>query len=185
VFCNFVAASPNQKYFRRQLIQLEAQRVKRPNSLEHKHPVLYLFYGHLFNAAKNYIDALNYYTKAYKIAPNDPLICFSLGLAHIQRAMQRKSRNRHEHVSCGLCMIFKYQELVNFSQESYYNLGRIFQHLELNHLAVEYYEKVFSTKPLDRVPNFSQEAAYNLSLIYSVDGSPHLANEILMKYCSF
>jgi general transcription factor 3C polypeptide 3 (transcription factor C subunit 4) len=123
------AMSPNQKHFLRQVRILEKQAKRNPHSLEYKNPVLYTLYGHICAAVRNHLDATQYYTKAYRLAPNDPMINLSLGIAHLQRAMQRKSQNRHHHIICGFTYIFNYQELVGETQETCYNLGRAFHHL--------------------------------------------------------
>ena len=103
--------------------------MKASPTLENQNPILYTLYGHIFNLARSFVPAIQYYMKAYRLAPKDPLINLSLGIAHIQRSMQRKSKDRHEHINCGLLFMMQYQELVGETQESHYNMGRIFHHI--------------------------------------------------------
>ena len=179
------AANHNQKYFMRQLNNLEKKSLQNPNSLEYKNPILYLLYGHILNFAKSYVDALGYYTKAYRLAPQDPLINLSLGLSHLQRGMQRRAMNRHEHIACGLTFIFQYHDLSGQTQESFYNVARAFHHIGLDHLAQDYYLKVCETDSVSKELNLSKEAAYNLSLLYLKSGSPILSRQILSRYCRY
>lgn len=97
-----------------------------------------MLYGHVLNCARSFLDAITYYMKAYRLAPKDPLINLSLGIVHIQRAMQRKALNRHEHLSCGIAFLLQYQEIVGENQETNYNLGRAFHHVGmfLNYLTL-------------------------------------------------
>jgi len=41
------------------------------------------------------INKIDYYSKAFKLAPEDPIINLSLGIVHLHRAMQRQADNRH------------------------------------------------------------------------------------------
>ena len=45
-----------------------------------------------------------YLLQAYDYAPNDPLVCLSLAIASVGRAMQRQSDNRH-HLIAQVCPI--------------------------------------------------------------------------------
>jgi hypothetical protein len=42
--------------------------------------------------------ALTYYLKAFRSNPNDPLINMCTGICYLQRAMQRRSENRHSQI---------------------------------------------------------------------------------------
>ena len=123
------ASNPNQKHFHRQIRALEKEFKKNQRSNDFKNPVLHTLYGHICSAARSFLDAIQHYTKAYRMAPQDPMINLSLGIAHIQRSMQRKSQNRHHHIACGFTYIFNYQEIVGETPETNYNLGRAFHHL--------------------------------------------------------
>ncbi|CAE7227038.1 unnamed protein product [Rhizoctonia solani] len=78
--------------------------------------------------------SMDYLLKAYDIAPNDPVICLSLGTACIGRAMQRQADNRNHMVTQGFAFLSKYRSLRASGgtlkvEEVDYNLGRAFQQL--------------------------------------------------------
>ncbi|KAG8732634.1 transcription factor TFIIIC subunit tfc4 [Ceratobasidium sp. 423] len=79
-------------------------------------------------------DDIDYLLKAYDMAPNDPVICLSLGTACIGRAMQRQADNRNHMVTQGFAFLSKYRSLRADegplkAEEVDYNLGRGFQQL--------------------------------------------------------
>lgn len=57
------------------------------------------------------------------------MINFSLGLAHLHRAMQRKSDNRHLHIMQGFTFIMRYHELRGENMEASFNVARAFHQL--------------------------------------------------------
>ncbi|KAI9014686.1 hypothetical protein BC832DRAFT_546156 [Gaertneriomyces semiglobifer] len=182
------AMSSSYKYFLRQLRAAKKVAEKNPHTLDIKNPLLYTTYGHLMQAARSYLSAIAFFVKAYALCPEDPLINLSLGVAHLLRAMQRKSENRHLHVVQGLTFIMRYHTIRGETQEASYNVGRAFHHIGLNHLAIPYYEKVLHLSDEGKLPDPSLdlkgEAAYNLSLIYISSGSVGLAEEVLRNYCT-
>ncbi|CCO35244.1 General transcription factor 3C polypeptide 3 AltName: Full=Transcription factor IIIC 102 kDa subunit [Rhizoctonia solani AG-1 IB] len=56
-------------------------------------------YGQISGGTRSYQSAIYYLLKAYDTAPNDPVICLSLGAACIGRAMQRQADNRNHMVT--------------------------------------------------------------------------------------
>ena len=75
-------------------------------------------------------------------------------------------------------------------QETHYNLGRAFQELKMNHLAVAQYTKAISLaenskKLASSCLNVTKEAAHNLVLIYKQSGAFDLALEIMLKHLTF
>ncbi|CAE6500210.1 unnamed protein product, partial [Rhizoctonia solani] len=56
-------------------------------------------YGQISGGTRSYQSAIYYLLKAYDMAPNDPVICLSLGTACIGRAMQRQADNRNHMVT--------------------------------------------------------------------------------------
>ena len=164
---------------------MDKEAKKSRNSLEFKNPVLYTLHGHISSCSRSYLDALNFYMKAYKLAPKDPLINLCIGVAHLHRGMQRKASDRHEHIICAFMFLQQYQEFCTSKLESFYNLGRAFHHIGLYHLAIISYEKALSFGTTSEENNLCHEIAYNLSLIYCQSGSYLLAREILKKYNTF
>ncbi|KAJ3039545.1 transcription factor TFIIIC subunit tfc4 [Rhizophlyctis rosea] len=196
-----------QKYFLRQIRLMEAGMKQSPNDPSYKNATILSVYGHILLAARSYLAALTYYIRAFRIAPDDPLINFALGVTHIHRAMQRKSDNRHRHIMQGVTFMLRYHELVGGTSEADYNLGRMFHQIGLNHMAVNYYEKVIAAhekkgaasslkkkkkkageggnggREFDE-SNLVRETAYNLHLLYVANGSFGLAQVMLRDYCS-
>ena len=93
-----------------------------------------------------------YLLQAYDYAPDDPLICLSLAIASVGRAMQRQSDNRHHlitqvnlfhliyhthsYASQGMAFLSRYRELRGETapcvEEVEYNFGRVFQQLGMH-----------------------------------------------------
>lgn len=159
--------------------------------LTREHPQLLYIYACLLGSNRSYSSPIVYLTRVYREYYNDPTICFSLGLAHVHRSMQRNSSNRHLQVLQGMSYLMEYREarLKNATvyelQEIEYNFGRLFQMIGLPTLAVKHYEKVLGFH--DQIagdPEYDMlvEAAYNLSLIYTIDGNTKKARLLYEKY---
>ncbi|KAH6582485.1 hypothetical protein BASA61_008515 [Batrachochytrium salamandrivorans] len=174
------ASSPNLKYFTRQIRAIEGNTPAYGNLLT-EYPLLHILHGHILSLGRVYNGAIEHYMCAYSASPDDPMVNFALGSAHLHRAMQRKSDSRHIHVIQGFTFLFRYAELRDKPFETDYNLGRAFHMLGLTHLAVPYYRKVVDEKQ----SQFSHWAAYNLSLIYISVGSYGLSQRILQQHCTF
>ncbi|CAJ0749398.1 2726_t:CDS:10, partial [Entrophospora sp. SA101] len=190
----------SQKYFLRQIKAMDS-------GISDSSPTkpdagLLTLYGHILGCSRSYNGALGYYARAALVKPKDPLVCFSMGLAYLHRAMQRKTSNRHLQILQGFNFLYEYYELKGKNQEAEYNLGHAFHQLGLTHLAIPHYEKALKlpsvnqilkqkidkkkqleTDENEEVENFEEndptdirkEAAYNLYLIYMETGSPALA----------
>ncbi|CAH1768656.1 5990_t:CDS:2, partial [Entrophospora sp. SA101] len=202
-------AANSQKYFLRQIKAMDS-------GISDSSPTkpdagLLTLYGHILGCSRSYNGALGYYARAALVKPKDPLVCFSMGLAYLHRAMQRKTSNRHLQILQGFNFLYEYYELKGKNQEAEYNLGHAFHQLGLTHLAIPHYEKALKlpsvnqilkqkidkkkqleTDENEEVENFEEndptdirkEAAYNLYLIYMETGSPALAQMLLKKYCA-
>jgi len=75
-------------------------------------------------------------------------------------------------------------------QEVFYNVGRIFQTVQMNHVAHRMYERALELA--DRFPqlkvtkmNLTKEAAFNLYQIYRMSGASDLALDVLDRYLTF
>ncbi|CAJ0842761.1 8127_t:CDS:10, partial [Entrophospora sp. SA101] len=206
---NGALAANSQKYFLRQIKAMDS-------GISDSSPTkpdagLLTLYGHILGCSRSYNGALGYYARAALVKPKDPLVCFSMGLAYLHRAMQRKTSNRHLQILQGFNFLYEYYELKGKNQEAEYNLGHAFHQLGLTHLAIPHYEKALKlpsvnqilkqkidkkkqleTDENEEVENFEEndptdirkEAAYNLYLIYMETGSPALAQMLLKKYCA-
>lgn len=72
---------------------------------------LLMLYGHILASGRSYISALNYYTRAYAVLPDNPMITFCIGLAYLHRSMQRQSENRHMQALQGMTFLFEYYDM--------------------------------------------------------------------------
>ncbi|KAH7325447.1 hypothetical protein B0J17DRAFT_581386, partial [Rhizoctonia solani] len=169
-------------------------------SVSNPHPVLptkesptyTTVYGQISGGTRSYQSAIYYLLKAYDMAPNDPVICLSLGVACIGRAMQRQADNRNH---MGFAFLSKYRSLRASegplkTEEVEYNLGRGFQQLGLQAFAQKHYQTVLESVDKRQKANSSaplgiaKETAYNLSLIYVVSGSAPLAQDLYRRWLS-
>lgn len=155
--------------------------------------VLLVSYGHVMIGSRSYVQALHYYGRAYALAPSDPLISLSIGLAYLHRAMQRQSNNRQYQILQGMTFLFQYYELrrsmgVYEHQEAEFNIARAFHQLGLTHLAVPYYERVLSLVISDSIEHvyfdLRRHAVYNLLLIYTTSGNLSCARGFVDTYLS-
>ncbi|KAJ3290235.1 transcription factor TFIIIC subunit tfc4 [Rhizoclosmatium sp. JEL0117] len=172
------------KHFMRQIKQFHEYLNKHPESEIHKNPILLTLYGHIVFSARSYASALKLYLEAYTLSPRDPLINLSVGLAYIHWAMQRRIDDRHKRILQGFTFLYQYEEIRGGSPEALYNIGRAFHQLGLNHLAVEYYERVLKTEDMSGLWP-TKEAAYNLALILHANGSSMLAQAVLEQHITF
>ncbi|KAI9094911.1 hypothetical protein DFS34DRAFT_627662 [Phlyctochytrium arcticum] len=207
------AMSSSVKYFVRQLKHMSKMHLEHPDRSEYQNMVLLTTYGHILQAGRSYLAAIGVYTQAFQYVPDDPMINLSLGIAHLHRAMQRKSDNRHQHVIYGFTFVMRYYELVGGDEgvergkgDAAFNVARAFHQIGLTYLAIPYYEKVLKiserlaptsdvneSNPISgttalpsQTPfeDLKSEAAYNLSMIYIANGSTELAERLLRKYCT-
>ncbi|CAE6532833.1 unnamed protein product [Rhizoctonia solani] len=107
-------------------------------------------YGQISGGTRSYQSAIYYLLKAYDMAPTDPVICLSLGVACIGRAMQRQADNRNHMVIQGFAFLSKYRSLRACegslkAEEVEYNLGRGFQQLGLQAFAQKHYQVVLES----------------------------------------
>ncbi|KAI8802941.1 hypothetical protein BJ742DRAFT_526487 [Cladochytrium replicatum] len=175
-------------------------------------PLLLTNYAHIFSVGRTFVKAIEMYTRAYQLCPQDPVLLLSLGVSYLHRAMQRKSENRHLHVVQGMTLIHRYEEAMTGTLESagqvvtrdlnallrkreaYYNLARAYHMIGLNHLACQYYEKLLRDEEWGTVtatiqeysgavPPLQREGAYNYSLLHIASGNPAMALYLLQKFC--
>lgn len=166
-------------------------------SEEREGPILLTIYGQILAASRSYVPSLSYYMRAFAIAPEDPMVLFSTGLAHLHRALQRQSNNRHLQIVQGLSYLIDYYRTRTVAtkgtssswveeQEVNYNLGRAFQMLGLPSLSIKYYERVLQLNPSKnkeaQIYNMQLDAAYNLQMLYVMSGNSKLAKMIVDKY---
>lgn len=138
------------------------------------------------------------------------MICLSLAIASVGRAMQRQSDNRHHLIAQAMAFMMHYRNLRGSNYETLseveYNFGRVFHQLGLYSQAAKHYESVFLLAEKELVKVYSivllasflnyvqevkcdsdctQEAAYNLAMIYTITGATGLAESIYSNWLSF
>lgn len=196
----FYNSNNNQKYALRQIKAIDsiiknkaitgaARVMDQTVQIESENPLLLSLYAHIMLVGRSYVPAINYLSGALLLAPKDPVLLLSTGVAHIHRAIQRQTTNRHLQIVQGLSYLMQYYEIRSKegpgqTMEAQYNIGRTFQTLSLPSLAATYYHRVLDTpeEKIDSVYDFRYEAAYNLHLIYTVSGNGKLARQIIDEY---
>lgn len=136
-----------------------------PQGLPSPDPSLLVFYGHLLTHNGSYANALNYFLRAYAIAPTAPLTLFSIATAYIQVAMKRVAENRHYSILLGLAFFGEYKRRRLGSvrkggrvwrqrrMEVAYNEARAWHFLGLAHLAMPKYERCLAIAGGEAVPD--------------------------------
>jgi len=153
-------------------------------------PIPLIVYGQMCTVAKSYQSAIFYLLHAYDYCPDDPVICLSLAIASIGRAMQRQSDNRHHLVTQGMAFLSRYRALRKTLPEGIdeieFNFGRAFQQLGLHSHAAQHYERVLelAERKSSDDPGLAREAAYNLGQLYVMTGAIPLAQAIYRKWLS-
>ncbi|KAG7816932.1 hypothetical protein KL928_004396 [Ogataea angusta] len=189
--------APNQKYILRQIKTHDSLKEKRDISgmaaitntnvdTDKFHPLLNYIYSTFLYMNKSYTAALTYSLKIYRDYYNDPSLVFLMGLANLHRSMQRQTINKNFQIIQGLSFMLEYAQLRRagggYEMEINYNLGRTFNLLGLNTLALQFYEQVLLLDEPDDAYNLKYEAAYNSYLIYCYNGNFKLAEELMDKY---
>lgn len=155
--------------------------------------------GHCSMLQGRYSEALSEYLHAYKSAPHEPVISLCIAAAMLNKACVKKMVGRHQLVIQAFAFLQEYGSKRPGKlgeMESCYNIGRGAQALGLDHLAVQFYERVIPPVAVDEgggdevafiEPNTSveREAAYNLALIYQSSGSIQLAKQLTRRYLTF
>ena len=148
--------------------------------------VLYIL-GVQLMVNRNFVSAIQFLGRAFHILPNEPLVVFCLGIAQLQRAMQRRSANRHADIMMAIGFLDKYKSLrlsrewMWLKQEVSYNIGRAFHFIGAFHLAVHQYNAALAMKS-DSPQDISKEVAHNLFTLYRTNGSDRLASSIVKQY---
>ncbi|OJD18911.1 hypothetical protein AJ78_01097 [Emergomyces pasteurianus Ep9510] len=108
---------------------------------------LLVLYGHILYAGTSFTNALNYFFRAYALAPENPVVLLSIGLSYIHHSLKRQSDNRHYLIMQGLSFLQEYRCVREKSpipqerQEVEFNFARVWQMLGLTHLAVQGYQR--------------------------------------------
>ncbi|KAL1393903.1 hypothetical protein HDK64DRAFT_196036 [Phyllosticta capitalensis] len=170
-----------------------------PEGISEINVALLVMYGRVLSSGGTFLNALNYYFRAYSLSPDDPMLNFSIAIAYIQHAMKRQSENRQYQIQQGLAFLYQYYKLrteknvATLSQEAEFNVARVWHTLGLVHLALPNYEKVLAlsedvreenaTKFGDAVVDeFAAEAAFSIQMILSLTEELRGARAITEKW---
>lgn len=144
-----------------------------------------LFLGNNFLISGRYLVALKYYLE-YHEKCRDPLSAFLIAVTILVMAAQRTVDKHHNLILQGMAYMQTYRNLRKCDQEVNYNMGRVYQMLNINNLAIEYYERALACEYITKcdkhgVIDLTKETAYNLYLLYK-DHSPLMARKYLQNY---
>ncbi|CAH0405225.1 unnamed protein product [Chilo suppressalis] len=144
-----------------------------------------LFLGNHFITSGRYLVALKYFLE-YHEQCKEPISALLVAITSLVMAAQKTMDKHHNLVLQGLCYLSIYHKLRKCNHESYYNIGRAFQMLNINNLAIAYYEKVLNSNSIAKCAkhgaiDLKKEAAYNLVLLYK-GHSPQMARRYLNQY---
>lgn len=144
-----------------------------------------IFLGNNFLVSGRYLVALKYYLE-YHDKCRDSLSAFLIAVTNLVMAAQRTVDKHHNLILQGLAYMQKYRNLRKCDQETNYNMGRIYQMVNINNLAIEYYERALNSKCIAKCPkhgviDLKKETAYNLYFLYK-DHAPLMAIRYMLKY---
>jgi general transcription factor 3C polypeptide 3 (transcription factor C subunit 4) len=129
--------------------------------------------------------------QAFELLPDDPLVNLCIGVGYLLHSITRLVGDRNSAILKAFAFLMRYAHRCGNPAEACYNLGRAFQHLELNHLAVTWYERCLvlcikekGNKRQEDGVDIRFECAHNLALIYEGSGADELAIRCRFHHCS-
>lgn len=191
--------APSQKFMLRQVKAFDSLRLNESDisgkatitktnvDLSKDHFLIkYVYAAYLFNN-RSYYSTLIYIRGLYKEYPNNPHLLFLAALAHLHRSAQRKTLHSNFQILQGLTYLYEYTQLKDQSDpyeymECCYNIGRSFHLLNLDYLAIKFYEKVLEIEVDDATYDLKMEAAHNLCFIYNSNRNFKQAEYIMDKF---
>lgn len=147
--------------------------------------VKHLFLGNNFLNSGRYLVALKYFLE-YHNQFKEPVTALLIAITILTMASQRTVDKHHNLVLQGMAYLLTYKNLRKCDQETYYNMGRAYQMLSINNLAIEYYERALKSPDIAVCENhgiisLKKETAYNLYVLYK-DHAPQIARRYMLKY---
>ncbi|XP_047525311.1 general transcription factor 3C polypeptide 3 [Pieris napi] len=144
-----------------------------------------LFLGNNYLLSGRYLVALKYFLE-YHEQFREPISSFLISITILSMAAQKTFDKHHNLILQSVSYMLTYKQLRKCDQEVYYNLGRLYQMLNINNLAIEYYQKALACKPIavcSRHGNIDlkMETAYNLYILYK-DHSPDMARKTMLQH---
>lgn len=123
--------------------------------------------------------------QAHSMVPEDSVVNLCIAAAYLQHACSRSVGDRNACILKALAFFCRHACFSANRHEAAYNMGRAMHHLELNHLAVEWYERALVLGAgLPDGERLSFEAGHNLALIYEQSGAAALAHRVRRLHCS-
>lgn len=158
-----------------------------PNKQALPSPYLYYLFGICFFSSKTYGACLQYFLKIDLILQEDPMLKYMIGISYLNKAMQRQTTLRNFYMLHAFKYLnqYRYLQIQRFGEksqeclESEYNVGKVYQMLGLNTLAMKHYWRILST---DIDSFFKKHAAFNLVNLYINGNSFENADLITKKY---
>lgn len=131
-------------------LRTQGPRPGNPKNLRTPDPQLLTLYGNATAANGHYMNALNYYFRAYAVQPDNPLTLLSMSIAYGHLAFRKSADNRHYLVLQALAFLREYQDARlqsadsssarrTLRSETDYNEGRFWHGIGLIHLAKKAY----------------------------------------------
>lgn len=156
--------------------------MKNPNSIP-----LTILNGNERLISGTYNQAVAEYITVFKKTPDNDmaLLCTAICLLHL--ASNAHVVRKNSLIVQINCLLNAYREMRGECQETYYNIGRAWNQLNIQFAAVHYYKKALEFPPAvhDDKGTFDlrMEIAYNLSRIYMRSKNPEYARYYIEKYC--
>ncbi|KAF2087223.1 hypothetical protein K490DRAFT_42833 [Saccharata proteae CBS 121410] len=173
-----------------------------PEKLTEMNVALLVMYGHVLSIGGTYINALNYYFRAFALAPDDALLNLSIATSFVMQSFKRQSENRQYQIQQGLRFLYRYYKLRSkdniaiLVQEAEFNVARLWHSLGLIHLALPHYERVLALSErvqaeghkvcgengLGKAEDFAVEAAFAMQTYLAMSDNFSAAREITEKW---
>ena len=129
--------------------------------------------------------------QAFEVLPAEPMVNLCLGVGYLLHSTSKIVGDRNSCILKAFAFFTRYAAKCPNPPEAAFNMGRAFHHLQLHHLAVEWYERclVLCMKDDDNKEphtgaNVRFECGHNLALIYENSGARELAIRIRFHHCS-
>lgn len=127
----------------------------------------------------------------FELLPEDPVVNMCIAVGYLLHSTTRAVGDRNSCILKAFAFFSRYATRRGHPAEAAYNMGRAFHHLELHHLAEEWYERSLvlamaeereGSQPAGSDLRF--ECAHNLALIYEASGARQLAIRVRWHHCS-
>ncbi|KAL6949626.1 hypothetical protein ACO0OE_001719 [Hanseniaspora uvarum] len=150
-------------------------------------PYLYYLFGICFFSSKTYGAALQYFLKIDLILTGEPMLKYMIAVSYLHKAMQRQTTVRNFYMIHAVKYLLQYKalQIKKFGEgsiehvEAEYNVGKFYQMLSLNTLALKHYWNVLLHKENNK---FKPHAAVNLVHLYINSNNFDKADEITEQY---